>query len=164
MSRSGYSEDCDGWALIRWRGAVTSAIKGTRGQQLLREMAAALDAMPDKRLVSGELEEDGEFCALGVLGAQRGLNLDAIDPEDPECVANAFDIAPALASEIVFENDEVVGEWRTVEHEICGPMRPHWPDFGSRIRRTSVYDESAPARRWRHVRAWVESKIIKEIP
>jgi hypothetical protein len=41
MSRSGYSDDCDGWALIRWRGAVNSAIKGRRGQQALREIVAA---------------------------------------------------------------------------------------------------------------------------
>lgn len=37
MSRSGYTDDCDDqWALIRWRGAVNSAIKGKRGQQALR--------------------------------------------------------------------------------------------------------------------------------
>lgn len=26
MSRSGYVDDCDVWALIRWRGAVKQAI------------------------------------------------------------------------------------------------------------------------------------------
>ncbi|KGC50992.1 hypothetical protein DO66_5867 [Burkholderia pseudomallei] len=36
MSRSGYSDDCGGWSLIRWRGAVNSAIKGARGQKFLR--------------------------------------------------------------------------------------------------------------------------------
>ena len=55
MSRSGYSEDCDGWALVRWRGAVKSAIRGQRGQAFLRELLAALDAIPDKRLIAEEL-------------------------------------------------------------------------------------------------------------
>jgi hypothetical protein len=53
MGRAGYSEDCDGWALIRWRGAVTSAIRGKRGQAFLREMLDALDALPVKRIASG---------------------------------------------------------------------------------------------------------------
>lgn len=47
MSRSGYNDDCDGWALIRWRGAVNSAINGKRGQAFLRELVAALDAAYD---------------------------------------------------------------------------------------------------------------------
>ena len=28
MSRSGYTDECDGWELVRWRGAVNSAIRG----------------------------------------------------------------------------------------------------------------------------------------
>lgn len=55
MSRSGYTEDCDGWDLIRWRGAVASAIRGKRGQAFLREALAALDAMPEKQLISHDL-------------------------------------------------------------------------------------------------------------
>lgn len=35
MSRSGYTDDCDGWQLIMYRGAVASAIRGARGQRLL---------------------------------------------------------------------------------------------------------------------------------
>lgn len=109
MSRSRYIEDCDlePWELIRWRGQVASAIRGKRGQKLLRELLAALEAMPDKRLISRELvDEDGEHCALGVVGAARGIDLETIDPEDSDQVAAAFDIAPCLAQEIVFENDE----------------------------------------------------------
>lgn len=49
MSRSGYDDCCDGWGLIRWRGAVAAAIKGSRGRKLLADMAAALDAMACSR-------------------------------------------------------------------------------------------------------------------
>jgi len=60
MSRSGYIEDWDDqWGLICYRGAVKSAIRGRRGQAFLREMLAALDALPEKRLITEELVIDG---------------------------------------------------------------------------------------------------------
>ena len=129
MSRSGYSEGCDGWELICWRGAVASAIRGTRGQALLREMRDALDAMETKELIYGELEAEGQHCALGVVGAKRGMDLAKIDSYDPFSVGEAFGIARALAAEISFINDDGYG-WR-----------------------------STPAQRWANVRAWVESQI-----
>ncbi|GEM_PF-1710263 len=51
MSRAGYSDDCDSWALIRWRGPLSSSIRGKRGQLFLRDMLSALDAMPGNRLI-----------------------------------------------------------------------------------------------------------------
>ena len=110
MSRSGYSEDIDQWALICWRGQVASAIRGKRGQKLLRDLLAALDAMPEKRLISGELmDAEGEVCALGCLGKARGIDMSTVDPDEADQVSKAFDIAPQLAREIVYENDE--GRW-----------------------------------------------------
>lgn len=119
MSRSGYNMDGDGdqWGLIRWRGAVTSAIRGKRGQLALQEIAAALDALPTKELAAHSLvTADGGCCTLGALGIARGLDLTAFGTEDTDevdmgSVANAFGIAPALAREIVFENDE--GHWKS---------------------------------------------------
>ena len=105
MSRSGYSYDLDNWALIKWRGMVASAIRGKRGQRLLRELAEAMDAMPVKVLVANALHSDGAYCALGVVGAKRGIDLDSIDPEDPPQVSEAFDIAECLAQEIAEIND-----------------------------------------------------------
>lgn len=132
MSRSGYSDDCDGWSLICWRGAVTSAIKGKRGQAFLIELRDALDAMPERRLVADVLEADGEFCAIGVLGAKRGVAMDKLDPMDREEVAEAFGIAPALAAEIVFMNDE--GSWNS----------------------------ETPEQRWQRMRKWVDEQIQQE--
>jgi hypothetical protein len=109
MSRSGYTDDYDDeWATIRWRGAVASAIRGKRGQAFLREMLAALDAMPEKQLIADELESNGEVCAIGAVGKARGLDMSGIDPEDHERIANTFNISNALAREIMFENDEGV--------------------------------------------------------
>lgn len=110
MSRSGYSDDCDDtWGVIRWRGAVKSAIRGRRGQAFLREVLDALDAMQEKRLIAHALVRDGECCTMGAVALARGLEVSSIDPDDREEVASAFGIAEALAAEIAYENDDY---WR----------------------------------------------------
>jgi len=95
---------------------VTSAIKGRRGQQFLRDTLEALEDMPQKRLVTGALEREGEYCTLGVVAAKRG-QLEALkrfDTDDggyfdTKAVSEHLHIAQALAKEIMFENDE--GGW-----------------------------------------------------
>jgi hypothetical protein len=114
VNRSGYSDDYDNdWSLIMWRGAVASAFRGRRGQAFLCEMLAALDVLPDKRLIAKELEADGQVCALGAVGKTRGLSMSEIDPADHKAVADKFDIAHAMACEIMYENDEGGGYWRS---------------------------------------------------
>jgi hypothetical protein len=131
MSRSGYSEDLDNWSLIRWRGRVASATRGKRGQKMLRDLLAALDAMPEKRLTSGEMIHEGDVCALGALAqAKQKPWLDEdVDCDDTEFLANEFDVAEPLVKEIVFENDEAY----------------HWNE--------------TPEHRWQRMRAWVASQI-----
>lgn len=167
MSRSGYCDDDDGdnWSLIRWRGAVASAIRGARGQKTLRELLAALDSMPDKRLVSDELQTaDGEFCTLGALGAARGVPMADVDMDDREAVASLFDIAPALAAEIMYENDERNDDYSWVQVEICGPVRPNWPEWGQHTRTVRIFNERAAEKRWGRMRHWVASHIIEAKP
>lgn len=131
MSRSGYGE-LDSWALICWRGAVASAIRGKRGQAFFNELLVAMDKMPVKRLIAHELESNGEFCTLGVLGNSRGLDMDKIDPDEPEQVSSAFDIACALAQEVVYMNDEYGCDW----------------------------NDETPERRWARMRKWISDQII----
>lgn len=117
MSRSGYNDDCGGWALICWRGAVARAIAGKRGQAFLYEMLHAMAALPERKLIDGELEQDGAVCALGAVGKARGIDMSGIEVDDRDQVAEVFGIAPALAAEIVWMNDEAY--WRgseTPEH------------------------------------------------
>jgi len=131
MSRSGYVYDCeDNWAIICYAGAVRSAIRGARGQALLREMLAVLDAMPDKSLIVGELiDDEGAVCALGAVGKQRAYSdLSELDPFDVTEVANRFGIAESLAREIMFQNDE---------YDYC----------------------ATPEERWEIVRNWVAQQI-----
>jgi hypothetical protein len=136
MSRSGYDDcwDCDDWQAALAMRRVASAMRGRRGQRLFRDLVAALDAMPAKRLITDDLiREDStgfeNVCALGAVGKQRGIDMKPLDPENPHQVAAAFDISPTLAREVVYENDE--GAW----------------------------GRETPEQRWARVRAWAASKI-----
>lgn len=161
MSRSGYCDDYgddDPLALGRYRAQVMSAIRGKRGQALLRELLTALDAMPDKLLVAGELEADGQLCALGVVGKARGLDLANIDTYDVESLGPKFNIAEQMAREIMWVNDDFVSDTRNIQVEICGPMR-RWEEHNQWV---CVPNEHAGEQRWREVRDWVEKHIIKD--
>lgn len=138
MSRSGYSDDHDQWDLIRWRGAVASALRGARGQAFLHELIDALDALPVHELYPDSLmnipeEADSRpfVCALGAVGLARGCveEMTAVDPEEREDVADLFGIAEAMAAEIMYQNDEA-----------------------------AFYVET-PAQRWTRIRRWAESHL-----
>ena len=146
MSRSGYTDDeAYSGQFAMWRGAVNSAIKGRRGQAFLKEMLAALDAMPVKRLVDDELEktdmipcshwgmfEAHSVCAIGAVGVARGIDMSKIDAHDPDTVAGKFGIARALACEIVYMNDELASG-----------------------------KNETPEARFVRMRRWIESELVK---
>ena len=108
--RCGYSDDIDQKDAAMWRGQVASAIRGKRGQQLLKDALAALDAMPEKRLIRDELvTTDGDVCLLGAVGKARGVDdIAKIDPEEHDVLANRFNVASCLIQEIEYINDEYV--------------------------------------------------------
>ena len=135
MSRSGYSDDCDGSKLNLWRGAVNSAIKGTRGQAFIVEAIQALDAMPRKELIAESLQEtaSGEFCTLGVVGHARGLALAPLENLTARSIATAFSISHAMTAEIMYENDDEDGQ----------------------------YDDKTPEQRWIRMRKWLESNLTR---
>jgi hypothetical protein len=138
MSRHGYSDDCDynDGSAARWLGVIRSASRGKRGQAFFRQLLAALDAMPEKRLVKGELEENGEYCALGVLAKAKGAEVKGIDTYDHDGLGKLFDISWQLACEVMYINDEA--DKRT----------------GFRI-----VPVETPEERWATVRAWVARRI-----
>ncbi len=129
MNRSGYSDEGEHFAM--WRGVIMSATRGKRGQAFFRALVEALDAMPDKRLVAGELEtEEGAVCALGCLGKHRGIAIGSVDTEDWDKLGELFNIAPQLAQEVMYVNDE---------------------DFRAR---------HSPEERWQVVRTWAARQIV----
>lgn len=166
MSRSGLVEDDgdDPLAHGRWRGAVKSAINGKRGQQFLRDLADALDAMPEKVLVAGELQaENGCHCTLGVIGQKRGLDVASMDIDDYDAIATSLNVNAKIAQEIMWENDEAFDEEEYIEVEICGPMRERcyetrWRDE-KHVRRVWVKKSDVQYKRWLHMRAWVQKHL-----
>lgn len=113
MSRAGYSDDIDNWDLIRWRGAVASAIRGKRGQAFLQELMDALLALPEKRLIAHTFGEAGSYCTLGVIAAKRGVEMPVVDPDEDmdydevrQIARERLGIPGALAAEIMFLNDD----------------------------------------------------------
>jgi hypothetical protein len=135
MSRSGYVDECEGLEL--YRGRVHNAMRGKRGRAFLKEMADAMDAMPEKRLIANDFVQPisglpfaprgGEVCAMGAVAVARGMS-DAteIDPEYIKAVAVKMDIAECTAREIAYENDEA-GRW-----------------------------DETPKQRWQRMRKWVD--------
>lgn len=134
MSRCGYSDDLDERDLAMWRGRVASAIRGKRGQSLLKELLAALDAMPEKRLIREELvSAEGEVCLLGAGGRRLGIEeIGKIDPEDHDALAKKFNVATCMIQEIEFVNDD-------------------WPFAGE-----------TPEQRFARVRRWLVEHIKSE--
>lgn len=108
MSRSAYVDDYDGdlWQHIRWRGQVASALRGKRGQAFLRELIEALDAMPAKVLIANALRRGAYVCAIGAVGAKRGVDMSQLDPDDYGRLADVFGIAHQMVQEIEWMNDE----------------------------------------------------------
>ncbi len=135
MSRSGYSDDndCDIPQEL-YQQAVNRAISGKRGQTFLHALAEEMDAMPAKRLIKNELLTDaGEVCAMGVICKARGLDVTEVDECDRDAVGKLLDIAPALAAEIAYQNDQ---------------------DFERREIR-----EQTPEERWVRMRKWVAGQL-----
>jgi hypothetical protein len=114
VSRSGYRDDCCyGTAEYNlWRGTVQRALNGKRGQAFLRDCLAALDALPDKKLASSVLVEDGACCAMGAVAIARGIDTSGVDPCEREDVAKLFGISGAMAAEIAYINDQDF-QWST---------------------------------------------------
>ena len=108
--RLNINDDATNWELIRQAGALAQAIRGKHGQAFLRELLAALEALPVKELIDAQLyDAAGNVCALGAVVKSRGLDLPA--DEFPEQTADALNITNTLAKEIVYQNDEVAF-WR----------------------------------------------------
>ncbi len=161
MSRHGYVDDSDGYddtlAWGRHLARLRSATKGKRGQAFFAALVDALDALPEKSLAPNSLEtKDGAVCALGALAKHRGIDVKSLelgDPytEDPDeggewdrsdwaTLAGLFNIAPVLAREVMYENDECA-TWNatgTGEHPTPGEQR------------------------WQKVRAWAIRQLTPE--
>lgn len=177
MSRSGYSDDYDYDPLAsgRWKAALNSAMRGKRGQAFLREMLAALDALPRKRLVANVLQQarwdesgenlvpvkDGDVCAFGAVGRARGIEMPArldLDADDEIAVGDVqrlFGTVETLSREIMYQNDEG-GYGRRVP--LPNVRMGEWDCFAC------MYLPETPEERFTRMRNWVAACIAASTP
>lgn len=160
MSRIDYV-DCDDNADFL-RACAFSAntqrhLKGEKGQKALKELEAALLALPEKKLIyskfvvkDGDDNPDGAVCALGAMALKRLMdkgmtraeaisNLDETGPSD-----DVDSVWEELKSTAQFMKLKMNFVWEVVEQndEQCA-------------KNTSAED------RYKHVLAWVQERIVR---
>lgn len=130
MSRSGYSDEEEGDypnAGALYRANVEAALWGRRGQAVLRELEAAIVAIPEKRLIRWRFaDESGDVCALGAVLCARGvkggldrrsalyplversIKISAFDEEElfTKWAIEEIDAAKCFLNEVQYMNDE----------------------------------------------------------
>lgn len=108
-SRVNYSdeEDYPGQSGL-FQANCDRSLRGKKGQAELRELKAALLALPEKYLLGNLLYDDaGGVCAIGAYGKYKGVNLATFDPEegDHDEVGIAGGMPRLVAWKVVEMND-----------------------------------------------------------
>ena len=100
MSRTDYAEEEDfpgQWALQEKN--LERLLAGKRGQAVLRDLEAALLAIPEKRLIADHGVKDGEVCTVAALavhkqvtqGQSRELVLRQLEAEEREYLGEDYE-------------------------------------------------------------------------
>ena len=120
--RVGYSEDEEyGGQFNLWQANCRRSRQGKKGQAALRELEAALMALPDKRIQKDVfVETSGEACAIGALMIHRNVSCGMprqqaiaecakLDPDDTEKHGVSIGLPRLVAWSVAVENDD---EWK----------------------------------------------------
>ena len=138
--------DTEHVAIGLWQSMYQRSLKGKRGQRNLRDFIAALDAMPEKRLISDaqvekEYDEDKDeyvvvgVCAVACFAAARGKDPAYFGDEDDSDIYSTAELGRSaglswtMAWEMTNANDE---------------------EFGS----------LSPEERWQAMRDWAVLKLL----
>jgi hypothetical protein len=152
--RINYTEDEDYSGQFNlWQANCQRSINGKAGQKALKELEAALLALPEKRLIADELEDsEGEVCAIGAVKKYRGVEVKA-DPEEMEEVGVELGFPRMVAWKVVALNDiEIDGHYV----EAAGPTA-----CGNRL---WVFVHATPEERYEKVLDWVRKQTTKQEP
>ena len=142
-SRVEYNDWADGNGDLdrgRWERNTRATIESKRGQTVLRELEAALVALPGKQLACGtfaERDESGHVnvCVLGAYALHKGVTTEG---------AYHFDDA-----------DEMAG-WATRKDGLAMAYTLAWNLIE---RNDEIYDLHTPEQRYERMLAWVRSQI-----
>lgn len=173
MSRSGYDYDydVDQWATIRYGGMLASAIRGRRGQGFLRDLAEAMDAMPEKRLIAHDLIRDEPppsdlvrwlFAATEEGASSRRYSWDAsISIRWPHegagvCAIGSLGVRRGVEMATLDPEDaETVG----ATFDIATPLAR---EVVFQNDEAGPWKGETPEQRWQRMRKWVSAKIADE--
>lgn len=153
--RIGYSdeEDYPGQFGL-WQGNCQRSLKGKAGQAALRELKAALLALPSKRLIAENLvDAHGEVCAIGALAEFRGEITDEMIGQgeyDMEEVGIQLGMPRLVAWKVVEMNDLQFNGTQLLWAE--GPYR--WP-----AEQPYYYVPVTPEERYERMLSWVQSQL-----
>jgi hypothetical protein len=158
MSRIGYSEDEDypGQHAL-WQANVRRCLNGRAGKEGLRELEAALLALPSKRLISQKLIEQGEVCAIGAIALHKGAteeHLETLDEEYMEGVGEEYGLPRLVAWAIVEKNDYDLESYSVTAPgpNQYGFYHGYQPGYRLRV-------EVTPEERYKHMLAWVQRQL-----
>jgi hypothetical protein len=165
MSRFDVDYDSEGPNTVGlWRSSLQRAINSARGQRLLREIEAALLAMPEHKLIADEIahavdwDEDGDpideprvigVCVVGAYAAHQRAR-----DEGVSWARAVFDLAEELGGEVdCWETQELgvsLGMARTIAWELA---------YVNDERFGGLTDEC----RWEAVLGWVRERILPDL-
>jgi hypothetical protein len=171
MSRIPEGECDDEESTRRWslqRANTARQIKSKHGQAFLRELLAALESLPEKRLIEGAIAKDGCVCTFGALALRRRVD----GGEDREAVLSE------LASHNVDPNDDDfdgVYIWDWAVQALAAPSLIAWEipaendDDGERYighvkeadsdRLVASYEEITPEERYARMVSWIRAQL-----
>lgn len=163
--RISYSEDEEyPGQFALWQGNCRRSLRGKAGQAALRELEAALLALPDKRLIAGKLiDAEGGVCSIGALAKYKGrdlLNEPHVGPDDEfegdgEMEEIGMELGmPRLVAWKVVEMNDVQFDGRDLV-TLEGPYR--WYS-----EKPKAWVPITPEERYSRVLAWVRRQLVTE--
>lgn len=115
-----------------WRARLYRATHSKRAVTRLKEIAAILDAMPRKRLITEALVKDGDCCFVGAVCKAKNVTM-------PEGDCDIYDTA--------YKGEEAGLPW-TLAWEMASKNDEAWSNM-------------SPEDRWLAARTWVEELLAE---
>lgn len=172
MSRISYSEEEDYQGQFAlWDANCRRSMRGRAGQAALRELEAALTALPVKRLERDVfVVASGGVCALGALAVKRkmdaGLSRDQalhvcadMDPYESQEHGEALGLPSLVAWKVVAENDIVNERMVWVRHEGPNPLGCHAYEGYYRAGYDDTIDMT-PELRYERMLTWLQAQLL----
>jgi hypothetical protein len=156
MSRISYSEDeaYPGQHAL-WQANCRRSLAGKAGQAALRDLVAALEALPAPVLIAHHLARKGEVCAVGAVVLHRKVNLG----QARDAVLRELEGEPIEEDAWDWEDEE--GETEGVGVAVGIPRLVAWR---LACLNDIDLDYCTPAQRYEKVLAWARKRLRADLP